>query len=338
MQNNTQLFEEYMINNRLKLKNRTVVAPVYLGFHGHSKEFFEYYSKRVKGGAGLMIIPQSTENSLESWNDETFAEGFKPLINEAHKYGVKIVLQTYEGIEDINNISIEELEIIPKKYVKAAKAIQKAGFDGFEIHGAHYTPFAAFLSSNRNRRDDSYGLDFNGKAKIILDTVKAIKESVPDLPLFYRLSACDFVENGISIKTSIQLALKLEKLGIDCLDISAGTTESSDDIIFPKRNRSSGCYAPLIQKIKDRVNIPIIGVGKIDSREIAEKIIINKQADLIAIGRGLIADPDIIYKMQNNLDSEINKCLYCNKGCLDNTLFKGKPISCSINPYLFDNL
>lgn len=334
--NKKGLFTEFRITEHLVIKNRSVMAPVYLGHNGHSKEFIDFYIKRAEGGVGMLIIPQSTADPLESWLIPDFSDGFRKLLLKAHNNNVKVILQTYENIDDINKITVKELQKLPQKYAEAAKAIRNAGFDGIELHGAHYTPYAAFLSPKQNRRKDSYGINFEGKTRIILETVQAVKEAVPDFPLFYRFSADDFVENGVGIEFTTKLAIELEKSGVDCLDISAGTMDSPENSIFPKADMPMGCFGSLIKKIKDNVNIPVIGVGRIGDEASAQSMLTMDQADMVAIGRGLIADPDIVIKIQKNREKDIDKCLYCNKGCLTDTLFQGKPIKCYINPNLND--
>lgn len=327
------LFENFQIKHNLILKNRFSMAATYTGYDGHSKEYNDFYIERVKGGIGMLIIPQSTGDPLDSWSDPEFHLGFKPLLDEAHKHGTKVILQVYEPIEDINKISKEELDKLPKKFATAAKSIKKSGFDGMEIHGAHYTPFISLLSPTQNKRADEYGGSFTNRAKVQINTVKAVKEAIGDFPLFYRLSAADYVENGVELYETEPFAEMLKEAGIDCLDISAGTGESPEEKgIFPKANVKPGCFTYLANAIKMKVNIPVITVGRINSLELAQEIIDNNMADIISFSRPLIADPNLISKMATGNESEIKKCLFCNKGCLTDSLMQGKPVNCFVNP------
>lgn len=333
MTRNHKLFTSYTICKGLELKNRTVMASLYIGYNGTTKEYRDFHIKRAKGGVGMLIVPQSTDAPLTSWQIPEFGSNFKQLIDEVHKAGAKIILQLYENIEDINKASKEYLDSIPANFATAALEIKRAGFDGIEIHGAHYTPFAALLSKKQNKRNDNYGLNNMNGFKLILDTVKTVRSVTVDFPLLYRLSADDFVENGVGIDTTVKLAKELEKHGIDCLDISAGTMDSpANNTLHPTKDRPEGCFSYLSKEIKDVVDIPVITVGKIFSGKTAKRIIDNNEADLVSMGRPLIADPDLVYKIETNKENEINKCVFCNKGCLTETLFKGMPIKCVINP------
>lgn len=327
------LFDTFKIKDNLILKNRISMAALYLGYEGHSKEYRDFYLERAKGGIGMMIIPQSTGEPLDSWLDPNFHLGFKPLIDEAHKYGTKVILQIYEPIEDINTISKEELDKLPLRYAEAAKGIKDSGFDGMEIHGAHYMPFISFLSPTQNKRKDKYGGNYIGRTKIIFETIKAVKKVIGKFPLFYRVSAADFVENGIDLNLSIPFVKNLESLGVDCIDVSAGTGESPEPMtLHPKANVPTGCFINLAEAIKKEVKIPVICVGRINNKELAQDTLDKNRADIISFGRALIADPELTNKMKENRDSEIIKCLYCNKGCLKDSLLVGKPINCFVNP------
>lgn len=330
---NTNLFDAFKIKNNLTLKNRFSMAATYTGYDGHSKEYRDFYLERAKGGLGMLIIPQSTGDPLESWSNPDFYLGFKPLLDEAHKYGTKVILQVYEPIDDINSITKEELYKIPAKFAEAAKSIKESGFDGLEIHGAHYMPFMSLLSPTQNRRDDEYGGSFTNRTRLQVNTVKAIKKEIGDFPLFYRLSATDYVENGVELYETEPFSQMLEEAGIDCLDISAGTGESPEmKGIFPKANIKPGCFSYLAKAIKKKVNIPVITVGRINSLEVAQNIVDNNEADIISYSRPLIADANLINKMKDGNEDKIIKCLFCNKGCLKDTLEVGKPINCFINP------
>jgi 2,4-dienoyl-CoA reductase (NADPH2) len=153
-----------------------------------------------------------------------------------------------------------------------------------------------------------------------------------EFPILFRFSASDFVPGSIDLNLTSPFAQALEKAGVDCLDVSAGTSDSEPNTIHPDQNKTQGCFAPLAAKIRQVVNIPVIAVGKIATRETAESILRQGQADLIALGRPLIADPDWPRKVLEGRESEIIPCVWENLGCLQNSIHKGKPIRCVQNP------
>lgn len=325
------IFKEFKIKNNFISKNRIAMASVYSGYNGHSKGFRDFYLKRAAGGAGIVILPQSTGDPLDSWNNKDFYLGFKKLLDEANRYNTKMILQLYENIEDINTISKEFLQELPKRFAKAAKAIKYSGFHGLEIHGAHYTPFMSLLSPLQNKRDDEYGGSLENRTRVIYETVKEVKKAIGEFPLLYRVSVSEFAQGGLEIDEVIEFIKQLECHGVDCIDVSAGSIESKGALgVSPKANTPKKCFMDLAKKVKNKVKIPVICVGRIDTLEEIEEAIDSKSADIVSIGRPLICDPDFVNKL--GMGEEPIKCLHCNKGCLTDSLLIGKPINCFVNP------
>lgn len=233
----------------------------------------------------------------------------------------------------MDEIPSEELAAIPEHFARAAVGAQDAGFDAIEIHGAHHSLFMRLLSPCQNHRSDRYGGALRNRGRVQLDTVRAIRSAVgPDYPILFRFSATDFVSDGVSLSLTVPYAEELVAAGVDCLDVSAGTADSAPGSCFRNEGQVEGCFADLASAIRSATGMPTIAVGKISTREVAVSILRERKADLIALGRSLIVDPDWPKKVAEGREEEIVRCLWDNVGCLRDSIDVGLPIRCIQNP------
>jgi 2,4-dienoyl-CoA reductase (NADPH2) len=327
------LFSPLTINGKLEVRNRIVLAPLWLAVDGRSDAFCAFYVRRAQGGVGLVIAPQSTAGGPDDWADPDFGAAFRPLVDGCHDAGAKIALQVYPGGGDVDELSVDQLEAIPGRYARAAAGIREAGFDAIDIHGAHHSPFMRLLSPFRNHRTDKYGGVPENRWRVQVETVRAIRDATGQgFPILYRFSATDFVPGGVDLDLTVPFAQALEEAGVDCLDVSAGTSDSPAGSIHPGKTQPFGCFADLAAEIRAVVHVPVIAVGKIATGDVAEHILERRKADLIALGRPLIADPDWPQKLFDGRDDEVVPCLWDNVGCLRDSIDQGKPIRCIQNP------
>jgi 2,4-dienoyl-CoA reductase-like NADH-dependent reductase (Old Yellow Enzyme family) len=327
------LFSPLTVNGKLEVRNRIVLAPLWLALDGRSDAFRAFYVRRAQGGVGLVIAPQSTPGGPDDWADPGFGAAFRRLVDGCHEAGSKIALQVYPGGGNVNELPVEHLEAIPDRYARAAAGIRAAGFDAIDIHGAHHSLLMRLLSPFRNHRDDAYGGPPENRWRAQVETVKAIRAAVgDDFPILYRFSATDFVPGGVDLDLAVPFAQALEEAGVDCLDVSAGTSDSPEDSTHPGKSAPFGCFADLAAEIRAVAGVPVIAVGKIATRDVAEHILEQRKADLVALGRPLIADPDWPQKLFDGRDDEIVPCLWDNAGCLHDSIGQGKPIRCIQNP------
>ena len=327
------LFTPFTIEGKLKLCNRVVLAPLYLVWDGRSEEFRAFYVRRAKGGVGLVIAPQSTSGGLEGWADSDFGTAFRPLIEGCHAAGARIALQVFSGSGEVDELSAEQLASIPERFARAAVGVREAGFDALDIHGAHHSLFMRLLSPFQNHRADDYGGSLENRWRVQVETVRAICAAVgEDFPILFRFSGVDFVPHGVDLSLTVPYAQALEAAGVDCLDVSAGTSDSPPDSVHPGEARPLGCFADLAAAIRAAVEVPVIAVGKIATRGVAEAILREGKADLVALGRSLIADPDWPRKLAEGREEEIVPCLWDNVGCLRDSIHRGLPIRCIQNP------
>jgi len=219
----------------------------------------------------------------------------------------------------LRELTLQEIENIIDKFSKAAAKAKEIGFDFVEIHSAHGTLPCQFFSPLDNRRSDRYGGDLAGRMRFGLDCVKGIRASAgDDYPIFFRIPAQDYdCDGGITLAESTAYAVELEKAGVACFDPSIGVNGNLAywQRAHPGPEAPMGTFAPLAEAIKRKVQVPVIAVGKINTPGIAESILSKGQADVIGIGRQLIADPLWPRKAMEGRATEIIACTSCNLNC-----------------------
>ncbi len=364
--NSSPLFTPISIGN-IKLKNRFAVSPmvtVYCDEDGMATErFIAYHEAKAKGGWGMIIVEDYAVDPAGRgfwtpglWKDEQI-ESHTKLTERVHKAGAKIIAQIYHcgrqttsaviGQQPVSasplpcpvlgetprELTIPEIEKIISQFGDTALRAKKAGFDGVEIHGAHGYLIAQFMSSYSNKRTDKYGGSLENRFRFAAEIVKDVREKCgPDFVVGFRISADEKVPGGRTIEETKAIAIKLEQLGVDYLHVSAGTYESSWAII-PPMHVTPGWIVDYAEEVKKVVNIPVLTVGRINDPVVAESILLSGKADVIAMGRASLADPELPNKFANGQYEDIRPCIACQQGCLIN-LFNNEPISCLVNPTL----
>jgi 2,4-dienoyl-CoA reductase-like NADH-dependent reductase (Old Yellow Enzyme family)/thioredoxin reductase len=323
-----------------------------------SPKLIDYYTERARGGVGLIIVEYCYIDEKESkanpgqlgvYDDQLIA-GLGDLAEAIQEWGAKAILQichagrctsakimgrqpiapssmpSYTG-EMAREMTLEEIEGAIESFAEAARRAKTAGYDGVELHGTHGYLLAQFLSPHTNRRTDKYGRD---RGLFALETLDRVRSRVgSNFPVGYRISGDEFIEGGITLPEAKALAKRLEEKGIDYLHVSAGIIETGQRFILPMYF-PKGALLPLAEGIKSSVNVPVIAVGAIHDPALAEEALQKKRADLIAMGRALIADPELPNKVQSGKLEEIRTCLRCNQGCISR-LPHNKTQRCAIN-------
>lgn len=218
----------------------------------------------------------------------------------------------------LRELTIGEIIEIIDRFGRAAAQVKKIGADFVELHLAHGHMPNQFFSPIHNRRHDQYGIDLAGRMRFGIECLRAMRTAVGDqYPIFVRLGVIDEDPKGISLSDSTIFARELEKAGADCLDVSVGINnkQSYPNYQAPLRNRPMGTFVPLAETIKKAVNIPVAAVGRLHNVELAESVITKGQADIIAIGRQLIADPYWVQKVVEDRAEDVLACDSCNTWC-----------------------
>ena len=363
-----KLFQPVNIG-KMELKNRLVVPPMGSGFSAPdgtvTDRLIEYHEARARGGFGLIIVEVTAIDPLGKgspiqlgiWDDK-FMPGLRRLVDRIHAAGAKIAIQLHHAgretfsfslggqqavapspfpdpiIREVpRELTVEEIKSLVEAYAQGARRAKESGFDAVELHGAHGYLIAQFMSAYANKRTDEYGGDLEGFLRFPLDIVHRARELVgPDYPILFRISADEAVPEGRTIDESVVVAKRLVEAGVDALHVSVGVYESSHLTSAPPA-MEPGFNADAAATIKQAVSVPVIAVGRVVTPAVAEDIISSGKADLVAIGRASLADPEFAVKAAEGRDEDIVKCLSCNEGCID-ALMSKPPITCTQNPAL----
>jgi len=357
------LFSPFSIGN-LNLENRIVMPPMatnYATAEGFvSDRQIAYYVERAKGGVGYINVEhtgilqqgKASPKMLMISTDE-HASHIAKLVEAVHGAGGKIVVQinhagrqTFSKVtgspivgpspiaataimESPRELNVSEIEEIVQAYALAAERVKKAGADGVELHMAHGYLICSFLSPFSNKREDQYGRDIAGRARFALEVLRSVRQLVgPDFPVICRLSGDEYVDGGLNVTHTQQIAKLLEKEGADALHISACNAASSF-LNHPPYYVEEGVFVHLAAAVKSEIEIPVITVGRIRKPSMADQIIRDKKADLVSMGRALIADPHLPKKAKHGKLDEIIPCISCNK-CIQT--LRADSVRCSVNP------
>ncbi|MDR2246148.1 MAG: FAD-dependent oxidoreductase [Treponema sp.] len=331
-----------------------------------SDRTIDYYAERAKGGAGLVITQACTImyecrgiGNLQIHDDKVIPR-FRQLAEAVQAHGAKAVVQINhhgtilslrsmylpdkEAVKALapsaipfpeNNVmpiemNQEDIDRVVAGFAEAARRVKEAGFDAVEIHGAHGYLIGQFRSPLTNKRTDKYGGSPENRAGFCCEVLAAVRKKVgPDYPVLLRMSGTTFSEGGITIEDSVIHAPLFVEAGADALDVSCGSLESYH-YILPPYMVPAGLNVAAAEAIKKVVNVPVITVGRLGTDiPLAERILEKGQADFIAIGRGLIADPYLPQKVREGRLEDIQECISCNK-CMKMEKYKG--LACTVNP------
>lgn len=316
----SKLYTPINIGN-VELKNRIVMAPMQQRMgtaDAYATDYHcKHYSERAKGGVGLVIIESTSisENGRLFQDDigifsDSHVTPLKKIVNLIHEHGSKVFIQLCHGGRKASPenkgamiapsaLAFNEEYGLPKEmtnkdiqetieqFVLAARRSVEAGFDGIELHAAHGYLLHQFLSPLSNKRSDSYGGSVENRTRFVEEVLKAIRNEIgQDYPIIIRVSASDYHPDGLAPEMVGEVIQKLIPLGLDGVHVSSGgLLPIRPSEVYP------GYQVPYADSIKQRVAIPVITVGLIHTKELAEDILVNNKADCIAIGRPLLDNP-----------------------------------------------
>jgi 2-enoate reductase len=366
-----RLFEPGRIGT-LEIPNRIVMAPLVLNYveypYQPTKRYADIFEERARGGVGLIITQHiKAEREIDPYpigymfpcidNEYTF-RNFVDLAEAAHIHGAKIFPELAPGTgrnADIpmrdkmppsasevplfinpqlktRALTIDEIQRLVEAYGEAAARVERAGFDGIEVHCFGGYLIDQFLNSIWNKRTDKYGGDLDNRMRFMVECIESAKSRVSSgFPLIARMT-CEYGMEGVrSLEETIKIAKRLEELGIKALHLPGGCYDTIEWII-PTMYDPQGCLVSFTQPIKKAVNIPVIVEGRIVEPDFAEKLLEDGKTDFVGLGRALLADPHWPKKVREGRIEEIRKCIFCNE--CTNTLFDFKHVRCAVNPEL----
>jgi 2-enoate reductase len=228
-------------------------------------------------------------------------------------------------------ITTEEAAALAQSFGYAAKRCREGGADCVELHGHEGYLLDQFMTALWNRRDDRYGGSREKRLTFAREAIEAIKRDAgADFPVIYRYGITHYLEGGREEEEGLWIAQELQKMGVDALHVDAGCYETHW-WPHPPQYSPPGCMVDLAEKVKQVVSLPVITVGRLHYPDVAEKALADGKADFIAIGRGLLSEPEWVNKVQNGKTDELCPCLGCHEGCKWQMITQ-QPTSCSLNP------
>jgi 2,4-dienoyl-CoA reductase-like NADH-dependent reductase (Old Yellow Enzyme family)/thioredoxin reductase len=360
-----KIFEPISIG-KMQLKNRIALPPMGTGYAEEGgyvgQRTIDYYEARARGGAGL-IITEGTAPSLQcrggrqlTLGDDRYLPGWQELVKAIHRHGAKIAVQLHHAgmeIRDGNYVQVapsavivpsrmigisgqpphelttDEIGEIVRWFAEATKRAREAGIDAIEIHGAHQYIVASFLSSATNMRRDRYGGTVENKARFLIEIIQTMRAAVgPDYPIWPRINAQEYgFDNGITIEETKQVVPMAVKAGAQAIHVSAYAAGSY--VTKAPLSDTPGQLVPLAEAVRKVTSVPVIAVGRLD-HEFGEKVLEEGKADIIAMGRRLIADPELPNKVAKGRLDDIISCIGCME-CIERIRTRGQGMSCTIN-------
>lgn len=360
------LFSPFTIK-AIELKNRIVMpalASFLIGDDGSiSDATVEHYRRRAAGGPAMVITeacavsPEGVVSSHQAriYEDRFMAglaqiaaaikaEGSVPAVQIHHggrQTSIKVIKRkplapsalpcpTIRG--EVEPLSLDGIQQLIQKFGDAAERAYQAGFELIEIHGAHGYLINQFLSGFSNIREDAYGGTVTARTRFAREIVAELRRRLgPEFPISFKISAEEYVNGGLTTPESIEILKILVEAGIDIVQVSAGNDVTAEWICQPMFMKKA-CLVDSAAQIKQALDIPVMAVGRINDPLIANDIIVRKKADLVCMGRGLLADPEMPLKAREGRLDEIRTCIACNT-CME-SIFKRGRIECLVNPML----
>lgn len=350
--------------NQLSIPNRIYMPAMHLGMAHNfeiTDQIVEFYKRRAQGGPGMICVGYATVDELSGnttnigAHNDKFIPGLTRLaaavrkngslcavqINHAGRYNFSFLLNGKQPVapsavaskmtkETPKALEINEIRQIIEAFANAAARVKKAGFDAVEILSGTGYLISEFLSPLTNQRTDEYGGSLENRMRFGMETAQAVRDAVgPDYPLMVRMNGNDFMPGGNERSDLIEYAKQLSRGPVDALCINVGWHEARVPQIVAQV--PEGAFGYLARDIRAAVDVPVIASHRISDPETAGEMIDQGFCDMVAMGRSLIADPDLPQKARERREKEIIHCLACAQGCLDN-LFNFKHVECLCNP------
>ncbi|MEZ6932800.1 FAD-dependent oxidoreductase [Aeromonas sp. S16(2024)] len=343
-----------------QLKNRVLMGSMHTGLEeekGGFDKLAAFYAERARGGVALIVtggiapnlrgrlVPHGSQLSFP-WQ----VAKHKKVTSAVHQEGGKIALQILHAgryayhpfslapsairapISPFKPRAMSERQIrgTIRDFASTAALAKAAGYDGVEVMGSEGYLINQFICERTNQRSDGWGGSSENRMRFPLEIVRAIRERVgSDFIIIFRLSMLDLVEKGSSLEEVIALGKALEQAGVSLINTGIGWHEARIPTIATSVPR--GAFSWVTAELKKHLTVPLITTNRINTPEVAERILAQGEADMVSMARPFLADPEFVIKAAENRADEINTCIACNQACLDH-VFKQKRASCLVNP------
>lgn len=336
------LFEKSSINGMV-LSNRFVRSATWAGMATDegacTPQLIHLLSDLAAGEVGLIITGHAyvrQDGQHSPWqlgiHRDAVIPAFRDLTHAVHEHGSKIVVQlgyggAYLSKSRVRSMSAEDFEALAQAYGQAAVRARRAGFDGVQIFAAHGFFLSQLLCPRYNDRTDDYGGNIVNRARGLIEVLEAIRNAVGlDYPVLAKLNCRDFVENGLTLKDSVQVASMLEKAGIDAIEISGGLL-NNPDIMRSKINAdgNQAYFQSEARVFKETIHVPLILVGGIRSYDTAKQLVDEGYAEYISMSRPFIREPGLIKRWRTG-DRREAACISCDN-CFE-PIKKGEGVAC----------
>ncbi|WP_017409318.1 NADPH-dependent 2,4-dienoyl-CoA reductase [Aeromonas hydrophila] len=343
-----------------QLRNRVLMGSMHTGLEeekGGFDKLAAFYGERARGGVGLIVtggiapnlrgrlVPHGSQLSFP-WQ----VAKHKKVTSAVHQEGGKIALQILHAgryayhpfnlapsalkapISPFKPRAMSERQIrgTIRDFAATAQLARSAGYDGVEVMGSEGYLINQFICERTNKRTDGWGGSSENRMRFPVEIVRAIRERVGrDFIIIFRLSMLDLVEQGSSLEEVIALGKALEQVGVTLINTGIGWHEARIPTIATSVPR--GAFSWVTAELKKHLSVPLITTNRINTPEVAERILAGGEADMVSMARPFLADPEFVIKAAENRADEINTCIACNQACLDH-VFKQKRASCLVNP------
>jgi 2,4-dienoyl-CoA reductase (NADPH2) len=342
------------------LKNRVLMGSMHVGLEelpDGVDRLATFYAARARGGVGLIVTggispdergrPWATGAALTTRAE---ADAHRAVTRAVHDEGGKIALQILHfgryahharlvapsALKSPINAHVPhaltkaEIETTIDSFVRCASLAQLAGYDGVEIMGSEGYLINEFIVAATNRREDRWGGSYANRIRFPIEIVRRIRERTGQhFIVIYRLSMLDLVKGGSTWEEVVELAQAIEVAGATIINTGIGWHEARVPTIATKVPRAA--FAWVTKRLKGLVGVPLIATNRINTPDVAERLLVEGYCDMVSLARPLLADPEFVKKAAEERSDEINHCIACNQACLDHT-FTGRVTSCLVNP------
>ncbi len=356
----------------MAIKNRMVMAPMTTNYGNEdqtpSDRLIAFLAERARGGVGLITVEVCTVDVRQKYQpqsltlgDDSFIAAHRRLTDALHQYDVKVQPQlTHPGPESMSafyfgeqavgpsacngactgfparELGIGELDAIVEAYAQGARRARDAGYDGIELHAAHcYMLLGTFLSPLKNKRQDEYGADTTeNRTRLLVRVLKRIKDVAgADFPVTLRISGFERIPGGRDASDTARIAPTLVAAGVDAFHISGGVSDPMVSQMICGSAYPDGYNLPEAEAVKRAVDVPVMVVGRFLDPEFAEQALQDGRADMIVMGRPLLADPELPNKVKEGRLADIRRCISC-QNCIDSMFLwpMDARMNCAVNP------